>query len=116
MVERPIKKSERQAAEASDAVENAPKHNQELARHSPEERKPIPQSEKKERSKGKGKGKSDRSQGEPPKPVNLALMRGPKPTRPKKPLVVAEAPVSEGEEMLAEIADTDETQAPVVES
>lgn len=97
MVERPIKKSERQIAPPSDAGEetqetqpNAVEDNLEATTASPEKRKVIPSVPGKEKTKGRGKG-SNREEAAPP-PMNLALMRGPKPTKSKPPVVVAAPP------------------------
>ncbi len=110
MVERPIKKSERQAmAESSTAeevVETQPTF--EGVQPSEEREKPRPRLDK---DKGKGKDKDkDRGRGGKPKddresksPTNLALMRGPKPTKPKPPVV------QEDQEETAE--NSDETTA-----
>lgn len=92
MVERPIKKSERQIAPPSDAGEetqetqpNAVEDSLEATTASPEKRKVIPSVPGKEKSKGRERG-SKREQ-EPAAPMNMALMRGPKPTKPKPPVV-----------------------------
>ncbi|KJH69388.1 hypothetical protein [Aliterella atlantica] len=95
MVERPIKKSERQIAEPSDAKEapesQQPSAGEENATSSstplPEKRKVIPPVAGKENSKGR-KGKGAKKEDEPAAPVNLALMRGPKPSKPKPPPAV----------------------------
>lgn len=101
MVERPIKKSERQIAEPNDAQE-APEFQQSSVEEGnvasstplPEKRKVIPPVAGKENSDSKGrKGKGSKKE-EPSAPVNLALMRGPKPSKPKPPPVVA-APAEE---------------------
>ena len=78
MVERPIKKSERQVQPTDDSSETpvAPPA------------KPIRSSG--DRKKDRGKGKKGPKAEEPKAGVNLALMRGPRPTKPKPP--VEEAP------------------------
>lgn len=96
MVERPIKKSERQIAPPSDAGEEtqevqeiqpqATDDNLEAITVSPEKRKVIPSIPGKEKSKAKGKG-ARREEGASIPPMNMALMRGPKPTKPKPPVV-----------------------------
>lgn len=109
MVERPIKKSERQIAEPSDAKE-APESQQHSAGEEsvaastplPEKRKVIPPVAGKENSKA-NKGKGSKKEDQPSAPVNLALMRGPKPSKPKPPPVVA-APSEETQ------ADSDSAQ------
>ncbi len=94
MVERPIKKSERQVAPPSDAGEetqetqpNAVEDSLETTTPSPEKRKVIPSIPGKEKAKGRGKG-SNREEAAPP-PMNMALMRGPKPVKSKPPVVTA---------------------------
>ena len=98
MVERPIKKSERQIAPPSDAGEEIQEtqetqpqvleDNLEAITASPEKRKVIPSIPGKEKYKGKGKG-SKREEDTATPPMNMALMRGPKPTKPKPPVVTA---------------------------
>jgi hypothetical protein len=99
MVERPIKKSERQTvAQASDVVEDVletePSRIEgslDSITPSPEERKTIRPLQRKDKTKGKGKDnqhKDERSSS-----VNPALMRGPKPTKPKPPVI--QEPVEE---------------------
>lgn len=118
MVERPIKKSERQIAPPSDAGEetreqiqeqpNAVEDSLETPTASPEKRKVIPSVPGKEKSKGRGKG--GKREEEPSPPMNLALMRGPKPTKPKPPVVTApteEVPTTEAEEADLETAPTE---------
>lgn len=101
MVERPIKKSERQIAEPSNA-EEALETQQPSSEDSnveasdtplPEKRKVIPPIPGKEKTKGRGRG--SQKEDEPSAPVNLALMRGPKPSKPKPPVV--EAPLQDTE-------------------
>lgn len=96
MVERPIKKSERQIAPPSDAGEEtqeiqdtqpqAIENNLEATAASPEKRKVIPSIPGKEKSKARGKGSKREEEAAIP-PMNMALMRGPKPTKPKPPVV-----------------------------
>lgn len=83
MVERPIKKSSRQAA--------AP--NSDVGEQTQGERRPIeersdsttsPSSQRKDRTKRKGKGNQGDSR---ISTVNPALVRGKKPTKPKPPVV-----------------------------
>lgn len=91
MVERPIKKSERQIAEPSDVVEEVLETQASLSEGSldttttPQKRIITLPLAGKDKTKGKGKGnkqEDDRSS-----PGNPALMRGPKPTRPKGPVI-----------------------------
>lgn len=103
MVERPIKKSERQIAEPSNAGEaletqqpSSEESNVEVSDTPlPEKRKVIPPVPGKEKTKGRGKGA--RKEDEPSAPVNLALMRGPKPSKPKPPVVGAPPEDTEAE-------------------
>lgn len=97
MVERPIKKSERQIAPPSDPGDtqetqetqpNVVEDGLEATTASPEKRKVIPSIPGKEKSQGKGKGSRREEESAIP-PTNLALMRGPKPTKPKPPVVAA---------------------------
>ena len=93
MVERPIKKSERQIAPPSDVVEQVPETepsptegSQDSITESPQKRIiTLPPVQGKDKTKGKGRGNQqdeDRS-----KFANPALMRGPKPTKSKPPLI-----------------------------
>ena len=90
MVERPIKKSERQAvAPNSDVGENVNGEGRPIEERldsttsSPEQRSAPRSSQKRDRTKGRGKGNQQESRAIP---VNPALMRGPKPTKPKSPV------------------------------
>ncbi len=101
MVERPIKKSERQkVAEPQDVLEEA----LETQLGSTEDDFPgETQSPRKGRTsqsfRGKGnskrKGKGKQAEDERPGQVNPALMRGPRPTKPKPPVLKAEPEVVE---------------------
>ncbi len=91
MVERPIKKADRQL-------------NPEIKETTPSARQ-SDDSDKKRSSRDGGKGKRDKRGGrdeEVKAPVNLALVRGPKPTKPQ-PVV---------EEVIAEVAETLEESTP----
>ena len=95
MVERPIKKSERQVAPPSDAGEetqevqetqpNTVENSLEVTTALPEKRKVIPSVPGKEKSKDRGRSSKGEEVATPP--MNMALMRGPKPTKPKPPVV-----------------------------
>ncbi len=108
MVERPIKKSERQTvAEPSDVTEEVREAepsliegSQDSVIESPKERDTPRPFRGKDKTKGKGKGnkpEDDRS-----RPANPALMRGPRPTKPKlpvtKPQEVTEDSVTEADQ------------------
>src|SRR5919202_3388291 len=97
MVERPIKKSERQTlAPKSDAGEEVQGKGR-----STEERldsKPSQTFQKKDRKKGRGKGKQEDSR---PSSVNPALVRGPKPQKPRPP-VLEEPPDATSEDSVTE--------------
>lgn len=93
MVERPIKKSERQiVAEPSDVVEEVLETEASLSEGSPDS---TTQAREKRiitlplagKDKAKGKGKGNKQDDERSSPANPALMRGPKPTRPKGPVI-----------------------------
>ncbi len=87
----PIKKSERPIASPSEVeaqTQDQPRaveDNLEAVIASPEKRKVIPSIPGKERSKSRGKS-SNREEEPATPPMNLALMRGPKPTKPKPPV------------------------------
>ncbi|HAA31624.1 MAG TPA: hypothetical protein DCE56_32895 [Cyanobacteria bacterium UBA8553] len=103
MVERPIKKSERQVvAPSSDVGEPAKEKGRPIEKRldstNSEERSAPRSFQKKERSKGRGKGNQQESG---PAPVNPALMRGPKPTKPKPP-VIQETPEATSEDSVTE--------------
>lgn len=104
MVERPIKKSERQAVTESntdnvvDVVKEAPQEptstdeGAETPIQSSSKRVislPIPAKDKK-KEKDRGDRRKDEQADKPP--ASLALMRGPKPTKPKSPVVVKASP------------------------
>ncbi len=104
MVERPIKKSERQAiTEPSDVVKQDLETEPSLIEgsldsitQSPEERNTTRPSPRKDKTKGKGKGnqqEEDRS-----RLGNPALMRGPKPTKPKPPVIKETQPETADED------------------
>ncbi|MBW4615962.1 MAG: hypothetical protein KME21_22300 [Desmonostoc vinosum HA7617-LM4] len=83
MVERPIKKSERQAqANADNSSENTNSV-------PPIESTPIPKSSKPSGNRSSGKGKKAAYADENKPPVNPALARGPKPSK-IKPIVKTE--------------------------
>lgn len=91
MVERPIKKSERQAvASNSDVGEEVQEKGRPIEERldsttSASEERSAPRSfQKKDRAKGRGKKNQQESR---PTNVNPALMRGPKPTKPKPPVI-----------------------------
>ncbi len=100
MVERPIKKSERQAnPDASNSSSPPP---------SRDERK-DPRDERQDRStrvKGKGKGKRGSREEEPKQAVNPAFARPPKPSKAKPPVI---------EEVAPEDSSTEETTGEVSE-
>lgn len=127
MVERPIKKSERQAVATSDGItepsndvaetsddvgevleaETIPlEGTQEAVTQSPQ-RRSIPRplaKDQKDQKKGRGEQndrRSDRS------PANPALMRGPKPTKPKPPVVQEIETPSEDSVPAEEVAATE---------
>jgi hypothetical protein len=102
MVERPIKKSERQAVtKSNDVVEEAldtePRTIEgatDPTTQSPSEQntkqRPLPVKDKTKGKEGKeGKGRGDRQKDDQSSrpPMNPALLRGPKPTKPKPPLI-----------------------------
>ena len=108
MVERPIKKSERQATEqpSSDAAGFQESETPDSgARNSEERGRSRPSRDKGDRNdkggdrggdRGKRKGKGrDQEDDRARTPVNPALMRGPKPTQPKPPVVQPEPEVEE---------------------
>lgn len=88
MAERPIKKSERQAKpDASDGTQDI---------------QPTADTRKSRSTRGADKGKKASREDEPRQAGNLALMRGPKPTKPKPPVA---------EEVLPEVAEDTSTEA-----
>lgn len=110
MVERPIKKSERQAAAKDEAGANQTS----TPESAPENRSPIPQrAERKDRGDKKGRRKEG---DERAKPANPALMRGPKPSKPKPPVI--EAPAEEADALNEAIPDvsTDELDSAETET
>jgi hypothetical protein len=137
MVERPIKRSERQlVTESTDVVEETQSQATEASldperRPSKERSIPLPvrskdrddrdqrdprdqrdqrdprdqRDQRDQRSKGKGRGKPQED--ERPERGNMALMRGPKPTQPKPPVV--QEPEAATEELSEEaIAETEQ--------
>lgn len=112
MVERPIKKSERLARAATEG---------EIAATQPSESQ-EPRSDRgrdRKGGKGKGRGKGDRREDAKP-PINPALMRGPKPTKPKEvveePVVEAPVEVGEGEEATTDTAVLNEAATEPIET
>ncbi len=108
MVEPPIKKSERQAiTELNDVVEAAPETEpstiespiDSIPQSSQERNRPQPALRK---DTPKGKGREDQHKDRQDKqsnrqPGNLALMRGPKPTKPKSPVIQAPQAATESD-------------------
>lgn len=94
MVERPIKKSERQAVTDANnlgaAPEAQPSTNEAggADQPSPPKSSTTPPLVIKDKKKAKGRERQKDEQSSKP-PVNLALMRGPKPTKPKPPVTKA---------------------------
>jgi hypothetical protein len=107
MVERPIKKSERQASSVPDQASSGSDQTEVKSETRSSLPPPIKDKERKERKEDRPprKGKSEGGRGKgareelPAKPANLALMRGPKPVKPK---LVEEEPVAEAPEAEAE--------------
>lgn len=104
MVERPIKKSERQAVAPQSEVGEGVKEKRHPIKErldsttsTPEDRSATRSLRGKDNSKRKGKSKQKDS---PSSNVNPALVRGPKPTKPKPP-VIQEVP-SETEDSATE--------------
>ncbi len=105
MVERPIKKSDRQAVDSKSDVVSEVKETEggskerrldDITRSS-EERKTTPSFRGKDQAKGRGK--RNQPSDSRPSNVNPALMRGPKPTKPKPPVTqeTESAPIEESE-------------------
>lgn len=96
MVERPIKKSEREAMAAAshsseETLEAQPGNLEDIhdsSLESPENQGVSRPRPVKDKSKGKGKGRGQQKDEQSGRqPMNPALMRGPKPTRPKAPVI-----------------------------
>lgn len=104
MVEKPIKKSERQVTAAKsdvgEEVKEQPHFNEERS-----DSKTGRSFQKKDRRKGKDKGNHQESR---PKNVNPALVRGPRPSKAKPP-VLAETPSET-------VEDTETTEDSVTET
>jgi hypothetical protein len=112
MVERPIKKSERQArTESNDAGEGVEASQSSSVAGSPAAPRQAPKpkgSSQPARDKDKSRRKGDSSEEARPGAMNPALMRGPKPTQPKPPV----APVTPAEdEAIAEESAPEATEA-----
>jgi hypothetical protein len=97
MVDRPIKKADRQNPPVDG--DNTPR-----SAESP--------SKKSASSRGADKGRRDSKKDEPKQPENLALMRGPKPSKAKPP-VIKEATPEASEEAATDEASTDDAPAAV---
>ena len=115
MVERPIKKSERQThAAPSDAVEEVAatelnsEGNLETSSPSTKEKKIIQPVRQKDKTKGKGKGREAEKE---PLSVNRALVRGPKPKRAEPSAIAQSEEIEQSEEITAENA-LDEASEP----
>ncbi|NEQ20797.1 MAG: hypothetical protein F6K28_16500 [Microcoleus sp. SIO2G3] len=84
MVEKPIKRSERQTiAPKSDSGEEVKEQGRPIEARPDSTTGRAFQKKDKDRRKGRGKGNQQESR---PTSVNPALMRGPKPTKPKPPV------------------------------
>ncbi|MEM9152049.1 MAG: hypothetical protein AAGB19_16565, partial [Cyanobacteria bacterium P01_F01_bin.3] len=113
MVDRPIKKSDREAAQQSQSTEAGAQEKRKvpppIKKADRKDGGPASKDSRDERSRGgKGRGKGrGRGKGDAPKaPVNPALMRGPKPTKKvEEPEVVAEDATDEAS-TVPETADT----------
>lgn len=106
MAERPIKKSERQSSNGvEERLEAAPASSEGNVDAEPPSQRRDRSPNKSTRSKGKGKDKRREKEAAPP--INPALMRGPKPTRPKPPVVKT---VEAGEEEATPDLEQDATQ------
>jgi hypothetical protein len=115
MVERPIKKSERQTVDSkSDVVKPIKKTERRLDEGNSNETPPSSEERNAPRSfrgkdKTKGRGKRNQQSDGRPSNVNPALMRGPKPPKSKPP--VSEEPASETvEETESETIEDSDTQ------
>ena len=109
MVERPIKKSERQATDkpSSDAAGSQESAALDSGTQNSEERGRNRSSrDKGDRGKRKGRGR-DQEDDRAKTPVNPALMRGPKPTQPKPPVVQSEPEAPEADENSTAEADSE---------
>jgi hypothetical protein len=106
MVERPIKKSERQAK----TDESSSGGDRPTSEASPRESGTARPTRDKDRGKdrGKGKGKKGSREEEPRQAVNPALVRGPRPTRPQPPVEEVQPEVHQ-EAVAEESTDTPET-------
>jgi hypothetical protein len=109
MAERPIKKSERQSSNGvEERLEAAPASSE--GNFDPEPSSPRRERSPNKSSRGKGKGKDKRREKEAAPPINPALMRGPRPTRPKPPVVkTAEASEDEATPELDQDASQEST-------
>ncbi|MEH1968967.1 MULTISPECIES: hypothetical protein [unclassified Nostoc] len=99
MVERPIKKSERQSQESTD------KNSENSDSITPIESKPNPKSSKPSRDRSSGGGKKSSYKDENRQPVNPALARGPKPVKPPAAKVKTEELETESESTSEESQD-----------
>jgi len=106
MVERPIKKSERQAATTAEVQQTSgTAQGIEGVRETnaaPEQRSttPRPSKDRPAKDKDQRKGRKGQQKDEDARPpLNPALMRGPKPTKPKPPVIEAasEEPLTQTE-------------------
>jgi hypothetical protein len=97
MVDRPIKKADRQNPPVDS--DNTPRSSE------------AP-SKKSSSSRGADKGRRDSKQDEPKQPENLALMRGPKPSKAKPP-VIKEATPEVADEASSDEASADEASSAV---
>lgn len=107
MVERPIKKSERQTVAPSSDVDEQVQGKERPVKESGDStsRRSF---QKKDRSKGKGKRNQKDSA---PSSVNPALVRGPKPTKPQPP-ALAQTPEETIEQAPEETAEDSVTTTP----
>ncbi|MEL7511915.1 MAG: hypothetical protein AAGM27_07175 [Cyanobacteria bacterium J06554_3] len=122
MVDRPIKKSDRDAAKAADPDRKVapPIKKADRKDGGPSSEKSGDSRDSRDgrgRGKGKGKGRGRGKDDAPKAPVNPALMRGPKPTQKVEEPEVVEAPAVEGDApVAADVAATPEAPSDTAEA
>lgn len=119
MVDRPIKKSDRDAAKAAEPARKVPPPVKKADRKDggPSSEKSGDSRDDRGRGKGRGKGRGRGKDDAPKAPVNPALMRGPKPTKKVEEPEVVEEPAAEGDTpVAAEVAATPEAPSDTAEA
>jgi hypothetical protein len=103
---KPVKKSERPTVESNVDDDNSSSEE----RRMPQRDRGRDRDRDKGRGKGRGEAKGNRNSEARPSNINPALMRGPKPTKPKPPVIAEETPVEMTEDSEVETEQVTTTE------